>query len=80
MSGALPDWRYTLCRAGSTLTPIPFGVLLMTPVSAMKTLFYLLMMPNLVGLQLFLRSEQENMAQQVFGFLFLFFSSNFSPF
>lgn len=65
MSGALPDWRCALCRAGSVLSAIPFSVLLMTPALALKARFsYLVLMPSLVGLHLFLRLEQENLAQQ----------------
>lgn len=66
MSGALPDWTCALGRAGSILHPIPFSVLLMTHVLALKALFsYLFMMASLVGLQLFLRLEKENFPQQV---------------
>lgn len=83
MGGALPDWGCPLFRAGSIQSPIPFSVLLMSPGLALKAPFScLFMMSDLVGLQLFLRLDQENLTRQVPAFLlgFFFFSYGFSPF
>lgn len=74
MGGALSDWGCPLFRAGSIQSPIPFSVLLMSPVLALKAPFScLFMMSDLVGLQLFLRLDQENLTRQVPAFLLVFF-------
>lgn len=81
MGGALPDWMCPLFRARSILSPIPFSVLIRSPVLAMKALFScLFMMSSLVGFQLFLRSEQENLTQPVLACLVVFFLLWFFPF
>lgn len=81
MGGALPDWECPFFRAGSIQSPIPFSVSLMSPVLTLKAPFScLFMMSGLVGLQLFLRLEQENLTQQVPACLLVFSSYGFSPF
>lgn len=75
MGGAMPDWGCPLFRAGSIQSPIPFSVLLMSPVLALKAPCSCLMMSGLVGLQLFLRLDQENLTLQVPAFLLVFFFS-----